>query len=96
MLKPGGYTLTAIAIDWNSGMEVESEPFWVEITDVPRPTVYGVRHQWGDWTTVHDASLVGPMMLGGSAEPNMRIEVFVDGNKIADAGTDANMDTWEI
>ncbi|MCS5650500.1 MAG: Ig-like domain-containing protein, partial [Dehalococcoidia bacterium] len=96
MLKPGGYDLTAIALDWNSGMEVESEPFWVEITDVPRPTVYGVRDQWGDWTTVHDASLVGPMMLGGSAEPNMRIEVFVDGNKIADSGTDANMDTWEI
>jgi hypothetical protein len=96
MLKPGGYDLTAIALDWNSGMEVESEPFWVEITDVPPPTVYGVRDQWGDWTTVHDASLVGPMMLGGSAEPNMRIEVFVDGHKIADAGTDANMDTWEI
>jgi hypothetical protein len=39
---------------------------------------------------------LGPMMLGGSAGPNMRIEVFVDGQWIADSGTDANMDTWEI
>jgi hypothetical protein len=96
MLKPGGYALTAIASDWNFDMEVESEPFWVEITDVEPPTVYGVRDQWGDWTTVHDASVVGPMMLGGGAKPNMRIEVFVDGQWIADSGTDANMDTWEI
>jgi len=96
MLKPGYYEVIAIATDWNSGIEAESEPFWAEITDVERPTVYGVRDQWGDWTTVHDASLVGPMMLGGSAGPNMRIEVFVDGQWIADSGTDANMDTWEI
>jgi len=95
MLKPGYYEVIAIATDWNSGIEAESEPFWTEITDVERPTVYGVRDQWGDWTTVHDASLVGPMMLGGSAGPNMRIEVFVDGQWIADSGTDASMDTWE-
>jgi len=96
MLKPGYYELIAIARDWNTGAEVESEPFYVEITDVEAPTVYGVRDQWGDWSTLHDASLVGPMMLGGGANPNMRIEVFVDGTKIADSGTDANMDTWEI
>ena len=96
MMKPGYYELTARARDWNSGNEVESEPFYVEITDVEAPTVYGVRDQWGDWSTVHDADMVGPMMLGGGANPNMRIEVFVDGNKIADSGTDANMDTWEI
>ena len=95
MLKPGYYELIAMGRDWNSGMEVESEPFYVEITDVEAPTIYGVRDQWGDWSTVHDAGMVGPMMLGGSANPNMRIEIFVDGKKAADTGTDANMDTWE-
>jgi len=95
MLKPGYYELIAMGRDWNSGMEVESEPFYVEITDVEAPTIYGVRDQWGDWSTVHDAGMVGPMMLGGSANPNMRIEIFVDGQKAADTGTDANMDTWE-
>ena len=80
MMKPGYYELTARGRDWNSGDEVESEPFYVEITDVEAPTVYGVRDLWGDWSTVHDADMVGPMMLGGGANPNMRIEVFVDGN----------------
>ena len=96
MLKPGYYELIAVARDWNTGAEVESDPFYIEITDVETPTVYGVRDEWGDWSTVHDASIVGPMMIGGSAAPNMRIEVFVDGELIADSGTDAYMDEWEI